>query len=170
MVSRTSGEGVFRPARNSQRAGHVARQVSDERRPRSFSGFNEGVIEDFRTHHGQITKGPFTGRSLLLLTTRGAKSGRERTHPLAYTRDGDRIFVIASKGGAPTHPDWYRNLKADPNVWIQIKGDKIEVTARDATPDERPAMWKHMTEVWPDYDNYQKKTDREIPVVVLERA
>jgi len=108
--------------------------------------------------------------TILLLHTTGRSSGRDITSPLIYRPYGDAYLIVASKGGAPEQPDWYRNLKADPHVWIQIKGDKVAVTARDATPDERPAMWQHMTEVWPDYDNYQAKTDREIPVVVLEPA
>lgn len=108
--------------------------------------------------------------TILLLHTAGRKSGKDITKPLIYREYGDAYLIVASKGGAPEQPDWYLNLKADPNVWIQIKGDKIAVTARDATPEERPAMWQHMVEVWPDYENYQKKTDREIPVVVLERA
>src|SRR5437762_14006350 len=96
------------------------------------AGFNEGVIEDFRKHRGQITKGPFTGRSLLLLTTRGAKSGRERTNPPAYTRDGDRLFVTASKGGGPTNPDWYRTLPANPPVTVEAGPDRSEATGRVA--------------------------------------
>src|SRR6266550_4073935 len=115
--------------RNSRAGPRVVARVSAER-PRPAGGFNEGVIEDFRTHHGQITKGPFAGRSLLLLTTRGAKTGHERTNPLAYTRDGDRIFVIASKGGAPTNPDWYRNLRANPRVTVELGPERFEPTSR----------------------------------------
>ena len=110
------------------------------------------------------------GTTILLLTTRGRKSGEPRVHPLIY-RDWDGAqLVVASKGGAPQPPAWFRNLQEDPDVQVQIKGERFPARARVATPDEKPAMWRHMTEVWPDYDAYQNKTDREIPVVVLERA
>lgn len=110
------------------------------------------------------------GTTILLLHTRGRKSGKEYTHPLIYRDYDDKYLVVASKGGAPEPPDWYRNLEADPDVTVQIKGETFRAHARDATPQEKPDMWRHMTEVWPDYDAYQKKTDREIPVVVLEAA
>ena len=144
--------------------------MSDERRPRNWSGFNEGVVEDFRTHHGQITKGPFTGRPLLLLTTRGAKSGRERTNPLAFTRDGDRIFVIASKGGAPSNPDWYRNLVANARVTVEVGPERFEAKATVAQGAERRRLYDLQATRMPAFKEYEKKTTREIPVVVLERA
>jgi deazaflavin-dependent oxidoreductase (nitroreductase family) len=144
--------------------------VSDQRRPPPGSGFNEGVIEDFRTHHGQITKGPFTGRSLLLLTTRGAKTGHERTNPLAYTRDGHRIFVIASKGGAPTNPDWFRNLRANPRVTVELGPERFEAKARVAEGAERRHLYDLQASRMPAFKEYEKRTSREIPVVVLERA
>jgi deazaflavin-dependent oxidoreductase (nitroreductase family) len=110
------------------------------------------------------------GTTILLLHTRGRKSGKDVTSPLIFREyDGDYL-IVASKGGAPDAPDWFLNLQQNPEVTVQIKGDKFTAKARTATADEKPAMWKHMTEVWPDYDEYQKKTDREIPVVVLERA
>lgn len=110
------------------------------------------------------------GTTILLLHTRGRKTGKEYTHPLIYRDYDDKYLVVASKGGAPEPPDWYRNLEADPDATVQIKGETFRAHARDATPQEKPDMWRHMTEVWPDYDAYQKKTDREIPVVVLEAA
>jgi deazaflavin-dependent oxidoreductase (nitroreductase family) len=110
------------------------------------------------------------GTTILLLHTKGRKTGKDVTKPLIFREDDGKYLVVASKGGAPESPDWYRNLQADPRVAVQIKGDKFAATARNATPDEKPAMWKLMTEVWPDYDEYQKRADREIPVVVLERA
>lgn len=148
----------------------MRRYMSEERRPRPSGGFNEGVIDDFRAHKGQITKGVFTGRSLLLLTTRGAKSGRERTSPLAYTRDGDRIFVIASKGGAPTHPDWYRNLRANPKVTVEVGPERFEATASVAQGAERRRLYDLQSAHMPAFKDYEKKTSREIPVVLLERA
>jgi len=146
----------------------VAR-VSAER-PRPAGGFNEAVIDDFRTHEGQITKGPFAGRSLLLLTTRGAKTGHERTNPLAYTRDGDRIFVIASKGGAPTNPDWYRNLRANPRVTVEVGPERFEANATVSKGAERRRLYDLQAARMPAFKDYETKTTREIPVVVLERA
>jgi deazaflavin-dependent oxidoreductase (nitroreductase family) len=105
-----------------------------------------------------------------LLHTKGRKSGRDYTHPLIFREWNDAYLVVASKGGAPEPPEWYLNLQADPEVSVQIKGEKFAARARVATSDEKPEAWKLMTEVWPDYDEYQKKTDREIPVVVLERT
>ncbi len=144
--------------------------MSEERRARDWGGFNERLIEDFRRHHGQITTGPFSGRSLLLLTTRGAKSGQERTTPLAYTRDGDRIFVIASKGGAPTNPDWYRNLRANPRVTVEDGPEGFEANARVAKGGERRRLYDLQASRMPGFKEYEKRTSREIPVIVLERA
>jgi deazaflavin-dependent oxidoreductase (nitroreductase family) len=108
------------------------------------------------------------GAHTLILTTTGRRSGQPRTHPLIYGRHGDDYLVVASKGGAPTHPAWYLNLSANPEVEIQVKGDRMTARARTATPEERAELWPIMTTQWPDYDDYQRRTDREIPVVVLE--
>jgi len=110
------------------------------------------------------------GTTILLLHTRGRKSGKDVTSPLIFREYEGDYLIVASKGGAPEAPDWFLNLQQNPEVTVQIKGDKFTAKARTATPEEKPAMWAHMTEVWPDYDAYQKNTDREIPVVVLERA
>ena len=110
------------------------------------------------------------GSSILLLFTTGRKSGEERIHPLIYGRSGDDYLIVASHGGAPAHPGWYHNLKAEPEVEVQVMGDRFKAYARTADGDERPAMWAEMVAQWPDYDRYQRKTDREIPVVVLERV
>jgi deazaflavin-dependent oxidoreductase (nitroreductase family) len=109
------------------------------------------------------------GTTILILFTTGRKTGQERRHPLIYRDFEDKYLIVASKGGSPEPPEWLRNLEAEPEVEVQIKGDRFKARAHIATPEEKPAMWKHMTEVWPDYDAYQNKTDREIPVVVLER-
>lgn len=109
------------------------------------------------------------GTTILLLTTTGRKSGERRTTPLIHRVDGDRYVVVASKGGSPEHPDWYANLAADPNVEIQVKGERFAVEPSVAEGSERERLWKLMTEVWPDYDDYARLTDREIPVVVLTR-
>ena len=116
--------------------------------------------------HGHDWKGTTT----LLLTTTGRRSGKEHTLPLIYQRHGDDYLVIASKGGAPAPPDWYLNLEADPQVEVQVRDEVFPARARTATADEKPELWRTMTATWPAYDDYQRKTDREIPVVVLERA
>jgi deazaflavin-dependent oxidoreductase (nitroreductase family) len=107
---------------------------------------------------------------VLLLTTKGRRTGKPHTLPLIYGLSGDDYLVVASKGGSHRPPAWYLNLEADPEVEVQVKGDRFKARARDATPEEKPAMWKTMTAEWPAYDDYQKRTEREIPVVVLERS
>jgi deazaflavin-dependent oxidoreductase (nitroreductase family) len=108
------------------------------------------------------------GAPVLLLTTTGRASGLPRTTPLIYQPYGDGYLVIASQGGADRAPAWYRNLETEPQVQVQIKGDKFPARARTATPEEKPEVWRKMTAVWPDYDAYQQRTEREIPVVVLD--
>ncbi len=109
------------------------------------------------------------GTTILLLSTQGRVSGQERTTPLIHRADGEHWVVVASKGGAPEHPDWYKNLRSDPQATIQIKGERIPVRARTAEGEERSRLWRLMTESWPAYNDYQRKTSREIPVVVFER-
>jgi deazaflavin-dependent oxidoreductase (nitroreductase family) len=109
------------------------------------------------------------GADTLLLTTRGRKSGDLRRTALIYGRDGDRYVVVGSYGGKPQHPAWYLNLVADPEVTVMVGEETFRARARTATPEERPRLWELMAEIWPDYDNYQRKTDREIPIVVIER-
>jgi deazaflavin-dependent oxidoreductase (nitroreductase family) len=110
------------------------------------------------------------GTTILLLTTTGRKSGREYTHPLIYREHDGAYLIVASKGGADEPPEWYRNLQARPEVEVQIKADRFTARARTASAQEKPELWQAMVEVWPDYDEYQKKTSRDIPVVVLERV
>jgi deazaflavin-dependent oxidoreductase (nitroreductase family) len=109
------------------------------------------------------------GTTILLLTTQGRTSGESRTTPLIHRTDGDRWVVVASKGGAPTNPSWFENLHADPEATIQVKDEQVPVRAATAEGEERTRLWTLMTEVWPAYGDYQAKTDREIPVVVLAR-
>ena len=109
------------------------------------------------------------GTTILLLTTVGRKSAEARTTPLIHRTDGDRWVVVASKGGTPENPSWYENLQADPEATIQVKGDEIPVRATTAQGEERTRLWSLMVEVWPAYDDYQTKTEREIPVVVFSR-
>jgi deazaflavin-dependent oxidoreductase (nitroreductase family) len=108
------------------------------------------------------------GTQTLLLTTTGRKSGQKHTSPLIYQPYGDSYLVVASKGGAPDPPAWYLNLQEHPRVEVQVRDDKFPARARTATPEEKPDMWRTMTATWPDYDAYQRRTDRDIPVVVLE--
>jgi deazaflavin-dependent oxidoreductase (nitroreductase family) len=109
------------------------------------------------------------GVPVLLLTTVGRKSGEERIKPLIYQKEGDAYLVVASYGGSPQPPGWFLNLQERPDVQVQVWGEKFPARARTATAEEKPAMWRKMTAVWPDYDEYQKKTSREIPIVVVER-
>ncbi|GLY03117.1 MULTISPECIES: nitroreductase family deazaflavin-dependent oxidoreductase [Actinoplanes] len=109
------------------------------------------------------------GTEILILFTTGRQSGEERSHALIFREFNGAYLVVASKGGAPQPPAWFVNLRDNPEVEVQIKAERFPATARVATAAEKPAMWAAMTEVWPDYDEYQTKTDREIPVVVLER-
>jgi deazaflavin-dependent oxidoreductase (nitroreductase family) len=131
--------------------------------------FGTQHVERYREtggEHGHDWKGTVT----LLLTTTGRKSGKARTTPLIYQPHGDDYLVVASKGGAPDPPAWYLNLEQDPNVELQVRDEVFRARARTATPEEKPELWSTMTATWPAYDDYQRKTDRPIPVVVLERA
>jgi deazaflavin-dependent oxidoreductase (nitroreductase family) len=109
------------------------------------------------------------GATILLLSSKGRASGEQRTTPLIYRTDGEHWVVVASKGGAPKDPSWFRNLEADPEAQIQVRAEKVPVLAKAAEGDERRRLWALMTEAWPAYDDYQARTEREIPVVVLSR-
>jgi deazaflavin-dependent oxidoreductase (nitroreductase family) len=111
------------------------------------------------------------GTKILILFTKGRKSGQERANALIFEPDGDDSLIVASKGGAPAPPAWFVNLEADPDaVEVQVKGDRFKAHPRIANDEEKPRMWQKMVGAWPDYDSYQQKTDRVIPIVVLERA
>lgn len=131
--------------------------------------FGQEHVQRYRETDGEEGH-DWQGTTVLILTTRGRKSGEERPTPLIYQEHDGDYLIVASKGGAPEPPAWYLNLEADPEVEVQVKADKFKARARTATADEKPQMWKKMTAAWPQYDEYQEKTDREIPVVVLERA
>ena len=107
---------------------------------------------------------------MLLLEHKGAKSGAKRVSPLVYVRDGENIVLVASKGGYPKNPAWFHNLRANPDTTVQVGSDVFEVHARVAEPDERPRLWQKAVDVYPGYRSYQERTDREIPVIVLEPA
>jgi deazaflavin-dependent oxidoreductase (nitroreductase family) len=128
--------------------------------------FNARIIEEFRANQG-VVGGPFEGATLLLLHHVGARSGKDRVNPLVYNRDGDRYVVFASKAGAPTNPDWYHNLKANPNVTIEVGTDTIDVAASEASGDERDRLFSAQVERSPQFGEYQNNTDRVIPVIVL---
>jgi proline iminopeptidase len=132
--------------------------------------FGEEHVRRYRETGGDVGHRWKRGSKILLLTTKGRKSGEPRTKPLIYEQDGDRYVIVASKGGAPEHPDWYRNIEADPNVELQVLDDVFPARARTAEGEERDRLWKQMNGIWPHYDEYQTKTEREIPVVVLERS
>lgn len=109
------------------------------------------------------------GAPVLLLTTTGRKTGRKIIKALIYQPHGDAYLVVASNGGLPRHPEWYLNLDANAEVEVQVRGDRFKALARTATPEEKPELWRRMTSIWPDYNEYQRRTDRQIPVVILER-
>jgi deazaflavin-dependent oxidoreductase (nitroreductase family) len=134
----------------------------------SPNNYNQSLIEEFRATDGKVT-GDFAGRPLLLLTTTGTKSGQQRVSPLVYTTDGDRIVIIASKGGAPTNPDWFRNVVANPVVTVELPGDTFQARATVAEGAERQRLYDAQAALIPAFAEYQQKTTRQIPVVVLER-
>ena len=123
----------------------------------------------YRETDGEVGHDWKEGSTILLLTTTGRVTGRETTTPLIYSLDGDAPVIVASKGGAPDDPGWFKNLVKHPEVGVQIRGERFRARARVAEGGERERLWELMTEVWPHYDEYATKTDREIPVVVLER-
>ena len=127
---------------------------------------NKRIIEEFRTNDGKVG-GRFEGKTLLLLHTRGAKSGRERINPTAYVRDGDRYVIIASQGGAVKNPSWYYNILANPLVTVEVGSETFPVLATVAEEPERTRLYDKMVEMMPRFDEYRRKTTREIPVIVL---
>lgn len=112
----------------------------------------------------------WNGVPTLLLTTTGRKSGQQFTAPLIYGRDGDRYLIVGSRGGADTHPQWYLNILANPDIEVQVAADKFKAKARAATSEEKPALWQTMVGVWATYEEYRQRTSREIPVVIIERV
>ena len=132
----------------------------------SSPDFNEQIIEEFRANEGRVG-GIFEGNPLLLLHHTGARSGRSRVNPLAYLADNGRYVVFASKAGAPTNPDWYHNLKAHPEVTIEVGTDTIDVLASEATGEERERLYRTQAEHIPRFADYERQTERVIPVIVL---
>jgi deazaflavin-dependent oxidoreductase (nitroreductase family) len=134
-----------------------------------MSDYNQQIIAEFRANAGRVG-GSWEGRDLLLLTTTGRKSGNKHTTPMVYTRHGDRLLVYASKGGAPKHPDWYLNLVADPQVIVEVLGERYDATAAPLQGEERDREYAAQTERVPTFGEYQEKTTRVIPVVALQRT
>jgi deazaflavin-dependent oxidoreductase (nitroreductase family) len=132
----------------------------------SPADFNTKVIDEFRSNAGNVG-GPFADMQLLLLHHTGARSGQARVNPVAYLPDGDRYVIFASKAGAPTNPDWYHNLKAHPHVTIEVGTDTLEAVAEEATGEERERLFDAQVERAPAFDDYRRKTERTIPVIVL---
>lgn len=131
--------------------------------------FGQEHVDKYVETNGEVGH-HWNNTTALILTTTGRKSGEERSTPLIYQEDEGRYLVVASKAGAPEPPAWFLNLEANPEVRVQVGADKFTARARSANPDEKPPLWKKMTATWPAYDEYQEKTDRDIPVVILERA
>ncbi len=134
-----------------------------------MNDFNTGIIEEFRANHGKVGGG-FEGAPMVLLTTTGAKSGKKRVNPLVSRPDGDVIYVFASKGGAPTNPDWYYNLLAHPEVEVEFGDDTFGAAAIPVVGPERDRIYAAQAEKFPGFADYQKATDRVIPVVELRRT
>jgi deazaflavin-dependent oxidoreductase (nitroreductase family) len=131
--------------------------------------FGQEHVRRYRETDGEVGH-DWRGATTLLLTTTGRRSGEPTTTPLIYGRDGENIVLVASQGGRPEHPGWYRNLAKEPEVELQVMADRIRGRARTAEGEERERLWKHMAEIWPAYDEYKTRTDRVIPVVVVEPA
>ncbi len=131
--------------------------------------WNDGVIEEFRANSGKVG-GYFAGKTLLLLHTTGAKSGQEHVNPVAYVTDGDRLVIIASKGGAPTNPHWYHNILAHPLVTVEVGTEKFQAQAAAVPEPERTRLYGKMVEMMPGFAEYEKKTSRVIPVITLTRV
>lgn len=134
-----------------------------------MSAYNKTLIDAMRANGGHPTSGHFLGRQVLILTTTGAKTGERRESPLAYTCDGDRLIIVASKGGAPTHPAWYHNIVANPAVTVEVDGQRFEAAATIADGAERRRLYDQHAALHPSFTEYETKTDRVIPVIVLQR-
>ncbi|MGD0593166.1 MAG: nitroreductase family deazaflavin-dependent oxidoreductase [Acidimicrobiales bacterium] len=134
-----------------------------------YGDWNRKIIEEFRAHEGKVG-GQFEGAPVLLLTTTGAKSGKSHTAPMMYLTDDDRLFVFASKAGAPTNPDWYHNLVANPTVTVEIGTDQYTATATPVQREERDRIFAEQARRYPGFAEYEDKTTRVIPVVELVRA
>jgi deazaflavin-dependent oxidoreductase (nitroreductase family) len=134
-----------------------------------YEAFTRMLIDDMRAHGGQVTMGPMAGRPLMFLTTTGARSGKERTAIVTYTRDGDRYVIAGSKSGAPTNPAWFHNLKANPEVTAEAGGEIFQARATITDGAERDRLWERHAAERPEFRDYPKMTSRVIPVILLDR-
>jgi deazaflavin-dependent oxidoreductase (nitroreductase family) len=134
-----------------------------------MSDWNTAIIDEFRANAGKVG-GNFEGAPMLILHTTGAKSGKERVNPLVYQSAGDDIAIFASKGGAPTNPDWFHNLVANPDVTVEIGTETVPMRARIADGDDHERIWTRQKELMPGFADYETNTTRRIPVVILERT
>src|SRR5919112_4576584 len=144
-------------------------EIGQDEKSTDYNEFNRQLIEEYRANGGKVS-GMFAGAALLLLTTTGARSGQPRVAPLAYTTDNDRLVVIASKGGAPTHPDWFYNVRANPQVTVEVGSETFPARATIPTGAERQRLFDQMAAQMPNFAEYQRNTTRPLPVIVLERA
>jgi len=144
----------------------VNRLISD---PRAMDELNQGVIREFRANQGKVG-GPMEEMPILLLTMTGAKTGRSLTRPLCYSRDEDRLVIIASYGGAPRNPPWYHNLTANPEVTVEVGAEKFKARATETSGSERQRLFDAQARLMPFFNDYQKKTKRQLPVLILTRA
>jgi deazaflavin-dependent oxidoreductase (nitroreductase family) len=155
---------------SSRQGTTAARRRFSPREERAMNDFNEKIIDEFRKNEGKVG-GPFEGAALLLLHSRGRKTGAERINPLAFQPLDNGYAVFGSKGGLPTHPEWYHNVLANPDVKVEVGTDVVDVRAREATGEERARIWSKQKQIAPGFADYERKLDgaREIPVIVLER-
>lgn len=133
-----------------------------------FDLFTKAHVAAYRVTGGRVGRKFFKGAPVCLVDHVGRRSGKRRTTPLIYVRDGEAVVIVASKGGAPKHPAWWINLRANPESAVQVDAERWAVRAREATDAERTRLWPRLTEAWPDYDSYATKTERKIPVIMLE--
>src|SRR5215203_24814 len=144
-------------------------EIEQNEKTTDYNEFNRKLIEEYRENGGKVS-GMFAGAPLLLLTTTGARSGQRRVAPLAYTTDNDRLVVIASKGGAPTHPDWFYNVRSNPDVKVELGAETFPARATILQGAERQRLFDQMAAQMPNFAEYQRNTTRQIPVIVLERV
>jgi deazaflavin-dependent oxidoreductase (nitroreductase family) len=135
----------------------------------SFQDFNQALISDLRANNGRASSGPFKGGDVLILTTKGAKSGEPREHPLAFSVDAGNHVIVASKGGAPTNPAWYHNLRTHPIVTVEVHGEKFKARAKVVDGEDYERLFQQHAKKMPGFNDYRQKTTRKLPVIVLER-
>jgi deazaflavin-dependent oxidoreductase (nitroreductase family) len=136
----------------------------------TYNDFNRNLIKHLRENNGKAPAGPFEGRDLVILTTKGAKSGAVHESTVVYSRDGNKYVIVASKGGAPTNPSWYHNLKAHPEITVEIGGEKFKARASEAGDNDYERLYQNHAAKVPAFNEYRTKTTRHIPVMVLERV